>query len=92
MAENTPSGIEWRYTAKKVRIGAFDANAIVPPLLLFAMHIKWWTFVLALIVVFSMWILELFFRLPMKEAMRTGRRILAGKHRPVTPWWEERRL
>lgn len=89
---NTPSGIDWRYTAKKVRVGAFDANAVVPPLILFAMHIKLWTFILAVAVVVGMWILELFFRLPMKEAMRSGRRILAGERRSVTPWWQVRRL
>ena len=90
--DNTPSGIEWRYTAKKVRLGPFDSYVVVPPLVLFAMHIKLWTLLLAIGTVIVMWILELFFRLPLPEAVRVLRSKIAGNHRPSTPWWHMRRL
>jgi len=54
---NTPSGIEWRYTAKKVRMGTFDAQAVVPPMLLFFMKIKMWTFAIFVLTVVVMWTL-----------------------------------
>lgn len=89
---NTPSGIEWRYTAKKVRLGPFDSYVVVPPLILFAMHIKFWTFMLAVVAVSVMWVLELFFRLPLPEAIRVVRSSIAGERRAATPWWKIRRL
>jgi hypothetical protein len=89
---NTPSGIEWRYTAKRVRLGSFDASAVVPPLILFAMKIKMWTFMLLIVTVIVMWILEVFFRLPFGEALRSLRRIVAGNRRNAVPWWEQRKL
>lgn len=92
MNQNTPSGIEWRYTAKKVRIGPFDANAIVPPFILFMMNIKLWTFGLALATVAIMWVLEVFFRMPASEAIRSGRRFVAGQRRNAVPWNEQRRF
>ena len=92
MYDNTPSGIEWRYTAKKVRLGPFDSYVVVPPMILFAMHIKLWTFMFALIAVATMWVLELFFRLPLPEAIRVARSKIAGDRRPALPWWKVRRL
>lgn len=92
MSANTPSGIEWRYTAKKVRVGAFDANAVVPPMILFAMKIKLWTFGIAAVTIIVMWALEIFFRMPLPEAFRSFRRIAAGSTRNSVPWWELRRL
>lgn len=89
---NTPSGIEWRYTAKKVRLGPFDANAVVPPLILFAMNIKLWTFILAMVTILALWVLEIFFRMPMGDAVRSLRRIVAGARRSVTPWWQQKHL
>ncbi len=91
-SNNTPSGIEWRYTAKKVRLGPFDAMAVVPPMILFFMNIEIWTFVLAIATIIALWILEIFFRMPMSEARRSFRRMIAGERRSVVPWWQNRRL
>jgi hypothetical protein len=45
----TASNIQWRYTALKVRVGPFDALVVMPPLLLFLMHVRTWTLILALV-------------------------------------------
>lgn len=89
---STSSGIQWRFTAYKVRIGPFDAMVVLPPLLLFAMHIKVWTAAILAIVIVTMWVIELFFHMPLGVALRAGRSFIAGKRRSAVPWWRERRL
>jgi hypothetical protein len=88
----TPSGIDWRYTANKVRIGPFDAYIVLPPLLLFLLHIQWWTFFLMLGAITLMWTIELFFSVPLSIALRSIRRLAAGNKRPIVPWWKVNRL
>ena len=89
---STNSGIQWRFTACKVRIGPFDAMIVLPPLLLFAMHIKLWTAILLAVVIITMWTIELFFHMPLGIALRAARSFIAGKKRPAVPWWKEQRL
>lgn len=86
------SGIQWRFTAHKVRILGFDAMVVMPPLVLFAMHIRVWTAIVLAVVVLGMWMVELFFQMPLSVARRSLRSFVAGRHRPVVPWWKERRL
>lgn len=88
--ENT--GIQWRFTAYKVRIGPFDAMVVLPPLLLFAMHIHVWTAIVLGIVVVGMWVVEIFFHMPLSVAIRSIRAFVAGRRRPAVPWWRERSL
>lgn len=89
---STRSGIKWRFTAYKVRIGPFDAMVVLPPLLLFCMHIKTWTAILLAIVVVTMWVIELFFHMPLVVALRALRSFVAGKRRSAVPWWRENSL
>jgi len=90
MAEKT--GIQWHYTALKVRLGPFDAMVVLPPLLLFAMHIRVWTLILLAITIVTMWIIELFFHMPLGVALRALRSFIAGRRRSAIPWWKENKL
>jgi intracellular multiplication protein IcmT len=84
--------IQWRYSAMKVRIGPFDALVVVPPLLLFLMHIRWWTFSLAIGITVIMWIVELYLHMPLGVVYRSLRSSFAGSRRSVVPWWKQKRL
>ena len=86
------SGINWRFTAYKVRLGPFDAMVILPPLLLFVMHIRWWTAILLALVLATMYLIELFFDMPLSVALRKCRSFIAGRSRPAIPWWKQRKL
>ncbi|MGJ7523467.1 IcmT/TraK family protein [Variovorax sp. LT1P1] len=88
----TPSGIEWRYTAKKVRVGPFDATIVFPPLLFFAFNIAWWTLGIAVGVTLAMWLVEVFMRRPLRIVLRALRSNLAGNTRYAVPWWKKTRL
>lgn len=86
------TGINWRYTSMKVRIGPFDALIVFPPLMFFAMKIAWWTFTVAAVVIISMWMIEIFLRMPLKIVYRSLRSKLAGSIRYVVPWWKKNKL
>jgi hypothetical protein len=92
LGDFTPSGIEWRFTANKVRLGPFDAFVVIPPLVLFLMYIKFWTFMLALFVICVMWQIEVFLQMPLGVAARTLRRLTTGRRRSVVPWWKVQSL
>ena len=91
MSENR-SGINWRYTAMKPRIGPFDAYLVFPPLFVFALHIKWWTFFVMVTTILVMWLVEIFLSMPMNVALRTIRSGIAGSIRPAIPWWKKTKL
>lgn len=91
-SNGTPSGIDWRYTAMKVRVGPFDALIVFPPLLFFALNIAWWTFGIAIGVIVAMWLIEIFLRMPLKIVYRSARSKLAGNTRYVVPWWKKNRF
>lgn len=91
MSENL-SGINWRYTGMKARLGPFDAFLVFPPMLFYAIHIKWWTFFLMLFVIVAMWMIEIFLGMPLNVALRTLRSKLAGDIRPSVPWWKKNKF
>ena len=92
IGSGTPSGIDWRYTALKVRVGPFDAVIVFPPLIFFAMNIAWWTFFLAVAVIVSMWLIEIFLKMPLDIVWKTFRSGMAGNIRFVVPWWKKNRF
>jgi site-specific recombinase len=92
VVELSSSDIEWRYTARRVRVGPFDAAVVLPPLLLFAMRIRWWTFFLAIFTIMVLYVIELFFQLPLPVALRSIRSYLAGRRRYAVPWWKMKSL
>lgn len=86
------SGINWRYTAYKARLGPFDANLVFPPIIIFALHISWFTFILMILVIIVMYMVEIFMSMPLRIALRSLRNSAAGSLRTAIPWWKKMSL
>jgi intracellular multiplication protein IcmT len=81
------SEAHWRDSARTPRFYFIDSLAAFP-LLIFLLHIRLWTFILALAVIGFLMILERFkFTLPV--FFRWMRATLAGPLRIAKPWWRE---
>ena len=82
--------MHWRETMRPARFLIFDARAAWA-LLLFIVHIEWWTLFIAITVMST---LLLFERkgLTVAAAMLAIRAWFAGRLRPATPWWKRRKL
>lgn len=77
----------WRDSARTPRFFMVDAYTVFP-LVLFLLHIRWWTFYLAMTAVIFFAIIERFnFTVPV--FMRWARSQLAGKIRVAKPVWRE---
>ena len=75
----------WRDSARYARFGFLDCRAVFP-LFLFLLHIRLWTFILAIIGVIFFALLERYgFTIPV--FWRWLRSALAGKRRMAIPWW-----
>lgn len=91
MSENV-SGIDWHYTAKKPRLGPFDSYLVFPPLMVFALHVRWSTFFVMVTVIVVLWLVEIFLSMPLGVALRMMRSKVAGNMRPAVPWWKKTEL
>lgn len=84
MAMPTPNA-SWRDSARYPRFFMFDSRAVFP-FLLWLLHIRMWTFILALIAV-------AFFSVLMRYGFTLGtfvrfiRSYIAGKRKMAKPWW-----
>ena len=77
----------WRDSSRNPRLFMVDAYAVFP-LVLVILHIKSWTFMLAIGSITFFAILEKFkFTIPV--FFRWVRSTLAGPVRSSTPWWRE---
>lgn len=77
----------WRDSSRQARFFFVDAIAAVP-LLFVLMHIRLWTFMIALSVMVFFAILEKFkFTVPV--FFRFTRSYLAGPTKAARPWWRE---
>jgi intracellular multiplication protein IcmT len=77
----------WRDSARTPRFFMVDALAALP-LVLFLLHIRLWTFYIAIVTVIFFAILERFnFTVPV--FMRWARSTIAGKIRVAKPTWRE---
>lgn len=77
----------WRDSARTPRFFFVDAMAAFP-LVLFLLHIRWWTFYLAIITVLFFALLERFnFTVPI--FLRFMRSFIAGNIRVAKPAWRE---
>lgn len=75
----------WRDTARSARFFFVDYRAAFP-LLLFLLHIKLWTFTLAIIATLCLYALERYgFTVPV--FLRIARSWLAGPRKFSKPWW-----
>lgn len=75
----------WRDSARSARFFFMDYRAAFP-LLLFLLHIRLWTFCLALVVMFCLYALERYgYNVPV--FLRLVRCWLAGPRKYARPWW-----
>ena len=75
----------WRDSARSPRFFVVDATATFP-LLLFLLHMRMWTFLLAIGFIVFFMILERFkFTVPIFKRWVSA--TLAGNHRVAYPWW-----
>ena len=74
--------IHWRNTQRPVRFFMLDARAFLA-LLLFLVHARLWTFILAVVVMITFWILERR-GLTFESSLRAFRCWILGRRRPAT--------
>lgn len=81
------SDAHWRDASRSIRFFIWDGKASFP-MLLFLMHITWWTFILAVVVMIFFTILNRFGFTP-SVFFRRIRGVLAGPRKIAIPWWME---
>ncbi len=80
-------GATWRDTARSARFFFVDYRAAFP-LLLFLLHIKLWTFCLAVFAILCLYALERYgYTVPV--FLRLVRSSLAGPRKYSRPWWRK---
>jgi intracellular multiplication protein IcmT len=77
----------WRDSARSVRFFIWDGQAVFP-MVLFLMHIRIWTFVVAVLTMMFFTILNRYGFSPV-VFLRWLRSIVAGSRKMSTPWWME---
>ncbi len=87
MAGNFSQNSHWRDTARPARFFLIDYRAALP-LLLFLLHIRWWTFFLTVGVTLFLAVLERY-GFTVSVFIRWFRSTLAGPRRYARPWWRQ---
>ena len=77
----------WRDSARKPRFFLIDARASFP-FLLFLLHIRLWSFVLALVSMVFFGLLERY-GFSLVVFGRWLRSLMAGSRKIAVPWWKE---
>lgn len=77
----------WRDSGRTPRFFGIDARSTFP-LLLFLVHIKLWTFILALSATLLFGIIERY-GFSASVFLRILRNLLAGKRKYARPWWRD---
>lgn len=85
MERKFPEGTHWRDSARPVKLFFMDANAAFP-VLLWLVHIRWWTFYIMLVAVAFFSILSRFGFTPI-VFKRWLRSFMAGPRKIAKPWW-----
>lgn len=85
MAQFEGKDVYWRDSARAPRFYMIDGKAAFP-ILLFLLHIRWWTFITAIIAVIFFSILERY-GFHFKVFMRWARNMIAGNRKTANPWW-----
>lgn len=80
-------GAHWRDSARPLRFFIIDYRATFP-IVLFFLHIRWWSFWLMLVLVIFFSIIDRYgFTVPV--FMRWLRGLFAGRHKFSRPWWKQ---
>lgn len=82
----TPTQPHWRDSARNPRFFIIDARAAFP-LLLFLLHIRIWSFVLAVVATIFFALLE-HYGFSVTVFLRWARALLAGPRKVAIPWWK----
>jgi len=77
----------WRDSARNPRFFIIDARAAFP-LLLFLVHIRVWSFVLAVSVMLFFGLIE-HYGFSLTVFLRWVRTLLAGPRKIAVPWWKD---
>jgi len=86
MAINYPSpNAHWRDSARSSKFFIFDAKAAFP-FLLFLIHIKLWTFIVAVLTMLFFTLLNRY-GFSINVFFRWFRSFLSGRRKIVIPWW-----
>ena len=85
MAGTFKQDTHWRDSGRRARFWIFDAQACFP-IVLWLLHIKWWTFIVAVVA-------TIFFAILIRRGFtltvffRWLRSNLAGSRKVARPWW-----
>lgn len=86
MADNYSSHAHWRDSARPAKFFIVDYRAAFP-LLLFLLHIRWWSFLLAVLTICFFTLLERY-GFTVIVFLRWLRNFLAGKRKFARAWWK----
>lgn len=81
------SDTHWRDSARVPRFFVVDARAAFP-LVLFLLHMRLWTFIVAVLFMLFFAMLERF-GFTVQIFFRWFKAFLAGPHKTAAPWWKE---
>jgi intracellular multiplication protein IcmT len=77
--------VHWRDSARTPKFFFIESWAAFP-MLLFLLHIRWWTFILAIVfTIFFSLLYRYGFSIPV--FLRWLRNFFAGNHKIAIPWW-----
>ena len=77
----------WRDSARAARFFFVDARAAFP-LLLWLLHMRLWTFILAIVTMIFFALLEKY-GFTLTVFVRWFRNFLGGPHKAAQPWWKK---
>lgn len=80
----------WRDSSRRPRFFGIEVYALFP-IMIFLFHIRLWTFVLACVCVFGLFLIERR-QIDAVVALRILRSWFTGRVRPVVPWGRRRRF
>ena len=87
MVANFPETAHWRDSARHARFFIIDARAAFP-FLLFLLHIRFWSFILAVVATCFFALLERY-GFTVGVFLRWIRSALAGPRKTAMPWWKQ---
>lgn len=87
MAQTPSPNAHWRDSARAARFFIIDAKAAFP-IFLFLLHIKSWTFIIAVLATLFFTILNRF-GYSVEMFLRYGREFFAGNRKIAIPWWKK---
>ncbi len=76
----------WRDSARPVKFFIWDGKTAFP-MLLFLLHIRWWTLIVAVVAMLFFTILNRY-GFSIEVFFRWFRNLIAGRRKIAVPWWD----